>query len=97
MLLDRVSVSAGVIPSGAGRVTTFTIGLTDTGLVSGAFSATVDGVHGGATFAASVSGTTLTVTVTTSKRAVPGAAWATVRIHQGGHEVAHLRASAQIA
>jgi hypothetical protein len=97
VLLDRVSVSAGVIPSGAGRVTTFTVALTDIGTLSGALSATVDGVHGGATYAASVSGTTLTITVTTTKRAVAGASWATVRLHQDGREVAHLRASAQIA
>ena len=31
VLLDNVSVSAGVIPSGAGRVTTFSVALTDVG------------------------------------------------------------------
>ena len=85
--LDRVSVSFGAIPSGAGSAASTTVGLT------GGSNVTVSVVDpfGAATFGASISGSTITVTEATVKQAAAGPSWATVVISQRGAEVAHFR------
>jgi subtilisin family serine protease len=94
VLLDRVSVSFGQVPSGAGTSNSATINVLAGSVGS---VAVVDSV-GAATFGASTSGSTITVTATTAKRAATGPAWATVVIRDGsGNEVAHLRAYVLVA
>jgi subtilisin family serine protease len=87
VLLDRVSVSFGQVPSGAGQSHTATVGI----LAGSATSVVVDGAYGAATFTASVSGSMITVNASTPKQAPAGPSWATVRIMNGATEVAHFR------
>ena len=87
VLLDRVSVSFGQVPKGAGKTFAQTVGIT-----SGTVSAVqvVEG-FGAASFSATTDGSTITVTATTAKQAEPGASWATVVLMQGEDEAAHFR------
>jgi minor extracellular serine protease Vpr len=87
VLLDRVSVSFGQVPKGAGKTLTQSVGIT-AGTVT---SVDVEGEFGSADFSASTDGSTISVTATTAKQATPGPSWATVVIKQGGAEVAHFR------
>ena len=88
--LDPVSVSFGGVPSGSGQTRTFAVQLSDL-VGSGAYGATVAKTGGGAgvTFAASVSGSTVTVTMTAAKGAAGGEHYGVLRITRGGAEVAH--------
>jgi minor extracellular serine protease Vpr len=87
VLLDRVSVSFGQVPKGAGKTLTQSVGIT---------AGTVDAVSvvdpsGSVDFTASVSDATITVTAVTAKQAAAGPNWATVVLTSGGQEVAHFR------
>jgi hypothetical protein len=89
-----VSVSFGQVPSGADTSNSATIDVP----AGTAGSVEVVGTHGDATFAASTTGSTITVTAVTAKKAATGPAWATVVIKDGaGAEVAHLRVDLLVA
>ena len=86
--LDPVSVSFGSVPSISGQTRTTTIEVTN--LNGTADGATVTGTTGtGVTFSASVSGSTITVTMDAAKGASFGDHQAILRVTSGGTEVAH--------
>jgi subtilisin family serine protease len=88
--LDPVSVSFGAVPAGSGQSLSQTVSLSglDGGL--GTVTATVTGTTGaGVTFVATVSGGTVTVTMTAAKGAAAGDHQGILRISRGGTEVAH--------
>ncbi|MGH3070672.1 MAG: S8 family serine peptidase [Gaiellaceae bacterium] len=86
--LDPVSVSFGAVPSGSGQSATRTIAVSSLG--GSATNAVVTGTTGtGVTYGASVSGNTITVTMTAAKRASAGGHQATLRVFSGGTEIAH--------
>jgi minor extracellular serine protease Vpr len=87
--LDPVSVTFGAVPSGSGRTDARTVALSNlTG--SGPFSVSVTNqTGGGVTFSASISGNTITVTMTASKGSAAGDRQAILRVSAGGTEVAH--------
>jgi hypothetical protein len=59
-------------------------------LGSGPYTATIDGqTGGGVTFSATVSGSTITVTMSAAKGAAAGSRQGILRISSGGTEVAH--------
>jgi subtilisin family serine protease len=85
--LDPVSVSFGAIPSGAGQTKTATVQLS---LGAGPFTVSVGPSTGtGVSYSAAVSGSTITVTLSAAKGASAGDHQATLRVLQGGAEVAH--------
>jgi len=87
--LDPVSVSFGAVPSGSGQSLSSSITLSNL-LGAGPYTATIDGqTGGGVTFAATVSGNTITVTMTAAKGAAAGSRQGILRISSGGTEVAH--------
>jgi minor extracellular serine protease Vpr len=98
--LDPVSVSFGAVPSGAGRSDTRTVSLS-TLSGTGSYSASVTGetagcVAAGIDFGASVSGTTLIVTMTAPKLQGGALCQGILRISRGGTEVAHAAVFALI-
>jgi subtilisin family serine protease len=91
--LDPVSLSFGAVPSGSGQTLTRTIAVTQFG-GPGALSVTVDtsktpASQTGVAYSASVSGGTITVTMSADKGASTGDHFAILRISRGGNEVAH--------
>jgi subtilisin family serine protease len=85
--LDPVSVSFGAVPSGSGQTNTATVQLS---LNAGPFTVSVTPSTGtGVTYSASVSGSTVTVTMSAAKGAGAGDHQATLRVMQGGSEIAH--------
>lgn len=95
--LDPVSVSFGAVPSGAGRTDTRTVELTHLG-APGPLSATVTGENcvPRVDFSASVSGTTVTVTMSAQKLHGPRLCQGILRISKNGGEVAHAAVFALI-
>ncbi len=87
VLLDRVSVSFGQVPKGAGKTLTQSVGITP-GTVT---DVDVVDASGSATFSAVFSGSTITVTAVTAKQATPGPSWATVVLTDATGEAAHFR------
>jgi hypothetical protein len=87
--LDPVSVSFGSVPSGSGQSATQIVSLTS--LIGPAvFTAQITGTTGtGVTFSASVTADGAAVTMSAAKGAGLGDHQATLRILQGGREVAH--------
>ncbi len=93
--LDPVSVSFGAVPSGSGQSLSSSITLSDL-LGAGPYTASVTNqTGGGVTFAATVSGNTVTVTMTAVKGAAAGSRQGILRISSGG-EVAHAAVYALI-
>jgi subtilisin family serine protease len=87
--LAPVSVSFGAVPSGSGQTESKTIALTT---LSGAGPYTVSVTNetgAGVDFGASISGSTITVTMTASKGITPGNRQGVLRVFSGGAEVAH--------
>jgi hypothetical protein len=87
--LDPVSVSFGAVPSGAGQTSSKAISLT-TLSGSGPFTVSVtDETGGGVDFGASISGTTITVTMAAAKGIAPGNRQGILRVSNAGGEIAH--------
>jgi minor extracellular serine protease Vpr len=87
--LDPVSISFGAVPSGAGQSASRTVSLSP---LSGAgpYTAAVTNQTGGnVSFGATISGDTVTVTMTADKKAAAGSRQGILRISRGGAEVAH--------
>lgn len=88
--LDPVSVSFGAVPSGSGQTLTATItlsGLAGPANVTGVTVTPQTG--GGVTFSASLSGNTITVTMTAAKGAAAGDHQGILRVWNGGTQLAH--------
>ncbi len=87
--LDPVSVSFGAVPSGAGQTSSKAISLT-TLSGSGPYTVSVtDETGGGVDFGASISGTTITVTMAAGKGIAPGNRQGILRVSNAGGEIAH--------
>ena len=87
--LDPVSTSFGAVPSGSGQSLSSSITLSNL-LGAGPYTAEVTNQTGaGVVFAASVSGNTITVTMTVAKGSVAGSRQGILRVRSGGTEVAH--------
>ncbi|HXF98442.1 MAG TPA: S8 family serine peptidase [Gaiellaceae bacterium] len=87
--LDPVSVSFGAVPSGSGRVDSRTIALS-TLSGSGPYTVSVtDETGSGVDFGASISGSTITVTMNADKGIAPGSQQGILRVFAGGTEIAH--------
>ena len=87
--LAPVSVSFGSVASGSGQSATRTVALTT---LAGAGPYTVevtDETGGGVDFGATISGSTITVTMTTSRRIAAGSRQGILRVKSGGTEIAH--------
>jgi subtilisin family serine protease len=86
--LDPVSVSFGAVPSGAGQSATRTISVSSLG--GAATSVAVGPATGtGVTYGATLSGGTITVSMSAAKGASAGGHQATLRVFAGGAEIAH--------
>jgi len=87
--LDPVSLSFGSVPSGSGQTRTATISLSSLNGPA-ATAVTVTGQTGGnVSFSASLSGSTITVTMTAAHGAAPGDRQGILRVWNGGTQVAH--------
>jgi minor extracellular serine protease Vpr len=87
--LDPVSVSFGAVPSGAGQTSSKTASLT-TLAGSGPYTVSVtDETGGGVDFGASISGTTITVTMAAGSGIAPGNRQGIVRVSNASGEIAH--------
>jgi len=87
--LDPVSVSFGAVPGGSGQSLSSSITLSNL-LGSGPYTASVtDQTGGGVAFAATVSGNTITVTMTAAKGSAAGSRQGILRVRSGATEVAH--------
>lgn len=86
--LDPVSVSFGSVPSGAGQTRTFTVNVSNLGGQPTGV-AVDDHAGGGITFGATLSGGSITVTMTADKGAAPGDHQAILRVLGAAGEVAH--------
>ncbi|HJV29819.1 MAG TPA: S8 family serine peptidase, partial [Gaiellaceae bacterium] len=87
--LDPVSLSFGSVPSGSGQSLSGSITLSNL-LGAGPYTAEVtDQTGSGVTFAASVSGNTVTVTMNAAKGSPAGPRQGILRVSVGGTEVAH--------
>jgi subtilisin family serine protease len=87
--LDPVSVSFGAVPSGSGQADSRTVELTT---LSGAGPYTVavtDETGAGVDFGATISGNTITVTMTAAKGSPAGNRQGILRVFSGGAEIAH--------
>jgi subtilisin family serine protease len=87
--LAPVSVTFGSVASGSGQSATRTVALTT---LAGAGPYTVEVTNetgGGVDFGATISGTTITVTMTTNKRVAAGNRQGILRVKSGGTEIAH--------
>ena len=87
--LDPVSVSFGAVPAGAGHSATQTVALSSLGAAGPFTAAVTDQTGGGVTYGASVSGSTVTVTMVAQKGAASGGKQGILRIYSGGTQVAH--------
>jgi subtilisin family serine protease len=86
--LDPVSVSFGAVPSGSGQVDSRTVSVSTLG--GAATSVAVTGTTGtGVTFGATLSGGTITVTMSAEKGAAAGNRQAVLRVFSGTTEIAH--------
>lgn len=86
--LDPVSVSFGAVPAGAGQSDTRTVSLSSLG--GSATSVAVTGTTGtGVTYGATLSGSTITVSMVADKGASAGGHQATLRVYSGATEIAH--------
>ena len=87
--LDPVSLSFGAVPSGSGQATIKTIALT-TLSGSAPTAVTISSSTGsGVSYGATLSGGTISVTMSAAKGASPGDHQATLRVFSGGTEIAH--------
>ncbi len=87
--LDPVSLSFGAVPSGAGQATIKTIALT-TLSGSAPTAVTISSSSGsGVSYGATLSGGSISVTMSAAKGASPGDHQATLRVFSGGTEIAH--------
>jgi minor extracellular serine protease Vpr len=87
--LDPVSVSFGSVPSGSGQSDSRTVQLTTLG-GSGPYTVAVTGeTGGGVDFGASISGNTITVTMTAARGASAGSKQGILRVTGPSGEVAH--------
>jgi len=87
--LDPVSVSFGAVPSGSGQSDSRTVGLKT---LSGAGPYTVSVTNesgGGVDFGATISGSTITVTMTANKGIAAGNRQGILRVFSGSTELAH--------
>jgi minor extracellular serine protease Vpr len=87
--LDPVSVSFGAVPSGSGRSDSRTVSLST---LSGGGPYTVEVTNqtgAGVTFAATISGDTITVTMEADKKIQAGNRQGILRVKKNGTEVAH--------
>ena len=88
--LDPVSVSFGAVPQGSGQSDTRTIAVTPLGgPVPLSVSIASVGAANGVNYSASLSGTTITVTMSADKGAANGNHAATLKVFSGTTEVAH--------
>jgi minor extracellular serine protease Vpr len=91
--LDPVSLSFGAVPSGSGQTLTRTISVTQFGgpaaLTVSVDTSNTPATQTGVSYSASVSGGTITVTMSSDKGASAGDHFAILRISRGGTEVAH--------
>jgi subtilisin family serine protease len=88
--LDPVSISFGGVPSGSGHTKSLTISLSNLAGV-GPYTATFEKTSGnaGVTFTPTVSGMTVTVTMSAAKGAPAGEHYGVLTIRNAGGEVAH--------
>jgi len=87
--LSPVSVSFGSVPSGSGQSASKTVALT-TLAGSGPYTVAVtDETGGGVDFNATISGNTVTVTMTAAQGIAAGSRQGILRISSGGTEIAH--------
>lgn len=86
--LDPVSVSFGAVPSGAGQADTRTVSLSSLGGAATTVAVT-DTTGTGVTYGATLSGSTITVTMSAAKGASTGGHQAVLRVYAGGVEIAH--------
>lgn len=87
--LDPVSVSFGAVPSGAGQSASKTVAVTT---LSGGGPYTVSVTNetgGGVDFGTSISGSTITVTMTANKGIAAGNRQGILRVFSGGTQIAH--------
>jgi subtilisin family serine protease len=93
--LDPVSVSFGAVPSGSGQSDARTVSVSSLG--GAATSVAVTGTTGsGVTFGATLSGNTITVTMSAAKGAAAGNRQATLRVFGASGEIAHAAVYALI-
>ncbi len=86
--LDPVSVSFGAVPSGQGGTSTAMVALSQ--LAAGNFTVSITPSTGnGVSYGATLSGSTITVTMTAAKGASFGTHQALLKVTSGGTEVAH--------
>jgi minor extracellular serine protease Vpr len=87
--LDPVSVSFGSVPSGAGQSSSKTIALTTLAGAGPYTVAVTDETGLGADFGATISGSTITVTMTANRGIAGGNRQGILRVSLGGTEIAH--------
>lgn len=86
--LDPVSVSFGAVPSGSGQSDTRTVSLSSLG--GAATSVAITGTTGtGVAYGATLSGGTITVSMSADKGASTGGHQAILRVYSGATEIAH--------
>jgi hypothetical protein len=85
--LDPVSVSFGAVPSGSGQSLSRTISISSLG-GSATSAQVVDTTGDGVTYGATLSGNTITVTMSAAKGAGAGSHQATLRVLSGSTEIA---------
>jgi subtilisin family serine protease len=89
--LAPVSVSFGAVPSGSGQTRSVTVELSSLDGGSGAYGASVakTGGNSSVSFSTSVSGSTVTITMTAAKGATAGEHYGVLTVTRGGASVAH--------
>jgi minor extracellular serine protease Vpr len=87
--LDPVSVSFGSVPSGSGQSASKTVALTTLSGTGPYTVAVTDETGGGVDFNATISGTTITVTMTAGQGIAGGSRQGILRVSSGGTEIAH--------
>jgi minor extracellular serine protease Vpr len=87
--LDPVSVSFGSVPSGAGQSSSKTIALTTLAGAGPYTVAVTDETGLGVDFGATISGSTITVTMTANRGIAGGNRQGILRVSSGGTEIAH--------
>ncbi|HUP33753.1 MAG TPA: PA domain-containing protein [Gaiellaceae bacterium] len=86
--LDPVSVSFGAVPSGSGQSDSQTVSVSSLGGAATSVAVT-DTTGSGVTYGATLSGATITVTMSAAKGASTGGHQAVLRVFAGGAEIAH--------
>ena len=87
--LDPVSVSFGSVPSGSGQTRTVTIALSTLNGPAATSVSVGNQTGNGVSFSASLSGNTVTVTMTEAKTTAAGDYQGILRVKSGGTEIAH--------